>query len=212
MTFLRKPSQLTARLAMIALCVIGTMAVAAAAPQHALASSCSSWSTSGQDGYTQITFPDNQTCYGVVAAHVCHQQGTSDIYSANECADLDINYTPDSIEVWSEGEYYCQTTDGQGYSQCSYMKVDNILEWDPNSSNPPNAGHPGGFYVCSGSGCPAAGRAMVATYHETWDVAGGGCTDIMESYNDQSNTLTLPNGVSLPADDAANTGDYQFCL
>jgi hypothetical protein len=109
-------------------------------------------------------------------SHYCVSMGpSSGGITAIECADIDMNYTPTSFDIYGVGEYYCQGA--SGYATCNAMDVDQVMYVENiMTGNLGTCGHPGGYYTCSGN-C-ATQRALVSTYHFTGDWQSGCTFDI----------------------------------
>jgi len=189
----------SARIPLALFFIVGmTLAASAATQQRALASSCAAESAGtitifGQK-QTDLIIPSNTTCYNVVLEHVCKVMGGNGGVEAIECADIDASWTYGQIEVWGEGEYYCQGSDG--YARCAAMSVDQLMKTnegaiDGEGTGTEQYGHPGGNYTCSGSSCSTA-RAMVSTYHFTYD--GNDTAYAIVNADDATNSITVPDG------------------
>jgi hypothetical protein len=219
MTF-KKPSRRAARL-LLALLFASAMVVAVSAttPQRALAATQCSVQN---DGIEQI---DGQyvtvmlakpltgvTCANQVIAHDCITMGGNGGVSAIECADVDMTWSSSAIEAWSVGEYYCQNPDG--YTQCAAMSVDQVFYWDANTGSQAAYGHPGGDYTCSDGGCPAAGRALVDTYHYSGSqsTAPDDCTVPIIAKTEAANSIIVPDGDKITNPKVASTPLMVVCF
>jgi hypothetical protein len=185
--FFRKGSRLLVAL----LAALGMAAtIATAAPQPALAATCTPI-TSGGTVYVTAGL----TCYGVGLSHHCVSMGASGGITAIECADIDMNYTPTSFDIYGVGEYYCQGP--SGYTTCKAMHVNQVLyAQDYYTGHLGTYGHPGGYYSCSGNCTPQ--RALVSTYHFTGGPASqNSCVPAIVYVQNSANSITLPDGVTV---------------
>jgi hypothetical protein len=215
-----------ARLLLVLVFTAGmTISFTAATQQHALALSCSpgSSTTATVDGQTvtTLTYTFGATCSSQEIDHQCTDLGNDDLIHAIECADIWMSSSAANINLWGEGEYYCQGP--FGYKQCAAMSVDQVFEFGVLGSSPNGVstyGHPGGNYTCSGGGCPSGttattARAWVDTYHFSGSLgqAGGTCSYIMVAGAETSNSITLPDGKKIPgASNPAITRYMQVCF
>ncbi|HUN30464.1 MAG TPA: hypothetical protein VMU95_00475 [Trebonia sp.] len=218
---LKKPSRKVARLLLALAFVVGiTVSFSAATTQHALALSCSpgSSSTSTVDGQTvtTLTYTFGATCSNVEVDHQCADLGNHSSIHAIECADIYMSFSTSNLNLWGVGEYYCQGP--FGYEQCAAMSVDQAFEFGVLGTDPSGTGvygHPGGDYTCSGSGCPAGGRALVDTYHfsGTLAQAGGTCSYVMLTASEVTNSITVPDGTKISgSSNPAITRYMQVCF
>jgi hypothetical protein len=197
--FHRKGSRLLVAL-LAALAMAAT--ITTATPQRALAATCTA---TPANAYSTVYVTAGLTCYGVGLQHACLSMGASGGITAIECADIDMNYTPDSFAIYAVGEYYCQGP--SGYATCDAMHVNQVLYTD-DPGIVGTYGHPGGYYSCSGN-C-ATQRALVDTYHYTGDYASqGDCTLYHLYVKNSDNSITLPDGVMVThgADDPDTSVD-----
>jgi hypothetical protein len=197
------------------------VAASAAAPQRALAASCSvntggTLLIDGQYVTQVIASPFAGTCANQVIAHDCINMGGNGGVSAIECVDIYMTWNSSAIEAWSEGEYYCQ---GSGYARCAAMSVDQVFYWNANTSSQRAFGHPGGYYTCSGSGCPSGntattGRAWVDTYHYSGSqsTAVAHCTVPIIARAEAANSITVPDGDKISVPKAASTPLISVCF
>jgi hypothetical protein len=198
---LKKSSRRLARILLALAFVAGmTVSFSAATGQRALAVSCGPGisTTSTVDGQTVTTliYPFNATCVNEPVDHQCADIGNHGGVHAIECADIYMSFSAANINLWGEGEYYCQGP--FGYKQCVAMSVDQVFEFGVLGSNPDGVGtygHPGGSYTCGGGSCPASGRAWVDTYHFSGSLgqAGGTCSYIMVAAAVLANSITVPD-------------------
>lgn len=223
---LKKPSRRATRLLLVLVFIVGmTIFFSAATGQHALALSCSpgSTTTGTVDGETVTTlhYTFGATCNTVEVDHQCVDMGSHGSVDAIECADVYMSFSPSNLNLWGEGEYYCQGP--FGYKQCAAMSVDQVLYFGVLGSDPNGVGtygHPGGYYTCSGSGCPSATsptnqRAKVATYHFSGSLgqAGGTCSYIMITLDEAANSITVPDGTRIThSSNSATTRYMQVCF
>jgi hypothetical protein len=212
-----------ARLLLILLFASGMIVAAStAAPQRALAAACTvqTYGTLLIDGQyvTQvIASPLAGTCASRVIAHDCITMGGNGGVSAIECVDIYMTWNSSAIEVWGEGEYYCQSS--AGYAQCASMSVDQVFYWDANTGSQQAYGHPGGNYTCSGSGCPngastTTGRAWVNTYHYSGSQspAAAECTVPIIAKAEASNSIIVPDGDKITDPKVASTPLISVCF
>jgi hypothetical protein len=223
---MKRPSRRAARLLLALVLVAGAMLAFSAAPQqHALALSCSPGitrtGTVGGQPVTTLVYTFGATCYNVQVDHRCTDIGNHDSVHAIECADIWMSFSTANINLWGEGEYYCQGP--FGYKQCAAMSVDQVFEFGVLGSKPGGVsvyGHPGGNYTCSGSGCPSGttpttARAWVDTYHFSGSLgqAGGTCSYIMVTGAENTNSITVPGGTRISgAGNPAVTRYMQVCF
>jgi hypothetical protein len=214
----REPSRTAVRLLLALLLISGmVVAVTAAAPQRSLAASCTvktggTLLIDGQYVTQVIASPFAGTCANQVIAHDCINMGGNGGVSAIECVDIYMTWNSSAIEAWSEGEYYCQGT--SGYARCAAMSVDQVFDWDANTSSQRAYGHPGGYYTCRGSGCPSGGRAWVDTYHYSGSqsTAAGHCTVPIIAKAEAANSITVPDGDKITVPKAASTPLISVCF
>jgi hypothetical protein len=222
----KKPSRKAARILLALVCIVGIMvSVSAATEQHALALSCSPAppTTGTVEGYevTTLKYTIGAMCSNVEVDHQCEDIGSHGGVDAIECADIWMSFSTANINLWGDGEYYCQGP--FGYKQCAAMSVDQIFEFGVLGSNPNGVstyGHPGGNYTCSGSSCPSGttsttGRAWIDTYHFSGSLgqAGGTCSYIMVTGAETTNSITVPDGKNIPgASNPAITRYMQVCF
>jgi hypothetical protein len=99
--------------------------------------------------------------------HACRAIGT--LPNGNQavvCSDIELQPVSGGVEVWGEGEYYCQGPD----VQCNGIHADNNMTFITVSGFPPVVGTvQNNPYQCVTTGCPNAAppnnRALVATPH-----------------------------------------------
>jgi hypothetical protein len=220
---LKRPPGKTVRILLALVFIVGmTAAFSAATEQHALALSCNPGITTTKpiDGVkvTTLTYTFGATCYNDPVDHQCVDMGGHGGVDAIECADIEMSFSPTGLNVWGVGEYYCQGP--FGYKQCAAMSVDQVFYFGAFGSDPNGVstyGHPGGYYTCSGSGCPTnpTPRAMVGTYHFSGSLgqAGGTCSYIMFTSDEVANSITVPDGTKITDPiSPATTRNMQVCF
>jgi len=105
------------------------------------------------------------------------------------CADIELQLVPDGVEVWGEGEYYCQGPD----RQCNGIHADNNMTFITVSGFPPVVGTvQNNPYQCVTTGCPNGGRAFVSTPHRF--IIDGECDNIVATVS--TGAAILPKGTS----------------
>jgi hypothetical protein len=100
-------------------------------------------------------------------AHSCVAIGT--LPNGNQavvCSDIELQPVPGGVEVWGEGEYYCQGPD----VQCNGIHADNTMQFLTTNAIPPFTGTvQNNPYQCTTTACPNAAppnnRALVSTPH-----------------------------------------------
>jgi hypothetical protein len=185
--FRRLIGQKGRRLLIALLLAVGTIAsVSVAASPAAMAAGCDPTPTA-YGSALKVELPLNETCYNHVLSHKCTEIGGNGSTDADECADLEISWSSSQVDIWSEGEYYCQGA----VTRCSAMSVQNQLVLQ--SSFYGNKMFPVG-YKCSGTSCPNGSRAMVASPHfSTKQVGGDTCLVEVLADDEAGNSITVPN-------------------
>jgi hypothetical protein len=127
-------------------------------------------------------------------AHSCVAIGT--LPNGNQavvCSDIELQLVPDGVEVWGEGEYYCQGPD----VQCNGIHANNNMTFITVSGFPPVVGTvQNNPYQCSTTACPNAAppnnRALVSTPHRF--IINGECDNIVATVS--TGAAILPKGTS----------------
>lgn len=105
------------------------------------------------------------------------------------CSDIELQLVPDGVEVWGEGEYYCQGPD----RQCNGIHADNNMTFITVSGFPVAVGTvQNNPYQCVTTGCPNGGRAAVSTPHRF--IINGECDNIVATVS--TGAAILPKGTS----------------
>jgi hypothetical protein len=223
---LKRPSGRAARILLALVFIVGmTASVSAASGQHALALSCTpsppTTETVEGEKVTTLTFTFGAACDNVQVDHQCADIGNHGGVHAIECADIYASFSTANLNLWGDGEYYCQGP--FGYKPCAAMSVDQVFEFGVLGSNPHGVstyGRPGGNYTCSGSGCASGstvttGRAWVDTYHFSGSLgqAGGTCSYVMITGAEITNSITVTDGTKISgASNPAISRYMQICF
>lgn len=163
-----------------------------AGPGSALAAGCAP--SGGQ-------FP-NGNCYNYVVSHVCEQiSPSSNADQADICTDIYASWTQasstgeGSLDIWGEGEYYCQGSSGQ----CKGIHAENTIsvtadKFTGNQEVPVTYSESSIDYTCSTTACPDGSRAMLGTTHYTSTIPSALDLDLGSYTLCYDATATIPSG------------------
>lgn len=118
-------------------------------------------------GVTAVVSTQQPAHAATAVMHLCKAIGT--LPNGNQavvCSDIEVAPASGGVEVWGEGEYYCQGPD----RQCNGIHADNTMSFFTINAIPPYAaGFQNTPYQCSTTGCPNGpgtdNRAKVSTPH-----------------------------------------------
>lgn len=127
-------------------------------------------------------------------AHSCVAIGT--LPNGNQavvCSDIELQPVSGGVEVWGEGEYYCQGPD----VQCNGIHADNNMTFITTNVAPPKEGTvQNNPYQCVTTACPSAAppnnRAFVSTPHRF--ISTQECDNIVATVS--TGAAILPKGTS----------------
>jgi hypothetical protein len=137
----------------------GAVSISLATPHAAQAATCVSGSG------TSFSVSRGCASQRIPGAHVCANVGpSSGATTAVQCSDLYATDTSSGVELWGEGEFYCQGASPQCAGMnvnigFSYTDVDTGAEVTGDARN----------YKCNPTvgACPNGGQAAVATLHSS---------------------------------------------
>lgn len=129
--------------------------------------------------------------------HVCRAIDT--LPNGNQavvCSDIELQPVSGGVEVWGEGEYYCQGPD----VQCNGIHADNNMTFITTNAIPPVEGTvQNNPYQCTTTACPNAAppnnRAFVSTPHRFINTQE--CDNIVATVS--TGAAILPKGTSQAA-------------
>jgi hypothetical protein len=148
------------RILLTLLCTAGFVgSVTAVTQSSAQAATVNCAGTSPSAGVFYVYY--GQSSCVVPISHKCMQVGSAaGSETADECADISVNNTGSSVQIWGTGEFYCQGASGK----CDEIDVTvGASATDENAGSPVTV-HTPSPYVCT-SGCPNGSRADVSTAH-----------------------------------------------
>jgi hypothetical protein len=190
------------RLLIAALFTLGTMiSISVATQGSALAAACDP---------TGGVFP-NGNCSNYVVSHKCEQiSPSSNADQADICTDIYASWTQasatgeGSVDIWGEGEYYCQGSS----EQCKGINGQNSVSVTATTFTGSSEIHPtdsesSADYTCSTTACPLGGRAMVATTHVTNIIPSAFDIDLGSYTLCYSATATIPTGDAVLVSDTS---------
>jgi hypothetical protein len=126
----------------------------------------------------------------ITEQHSCVAIGT--LPNGNQaviCSDIELQPVSGGVEVWGEGEYYCQGPD----RQCNGIHADNNMTFITTNVIPPFQGTvQNNPYQCITTGCPNGGRAAVSTPHRFINTQQ--CDNIVATVS--TGAAILPKGTS----------------
>jgi hypothetical protein len=213
------------RLIAAAVCALGLVApVSAAVPATAAQAApvpvnCTPWQYLG-DWYLPYGCASQQ----VPAAHKCaaleygaNYYGTEaiqcgDIYFTND--DYGNGHT-DKGDIWGEGEFYCQESNGD-LSQCSGMNVQVDFSWVL-ASTLGGTTVPVKDWKCNpnpGPACPTSARAFVATQHATGVYTGAPGLDqcyTVQTWLPEGNAIAI-QGLAFESENTLLTPKLTLCF
>jgi hypothetical protein len=216
----KKPMSRGIRLFAALLIAMATIvSISAASQGRALAASCApGWTGSEVQNGTTLDFPVAVSCSNYPISHVCDDMGSSGGVHAIECEDIYISWNNSSYNIYSVGDYYCQSAVGK--VPCAAMNVSQLLWEGAGASLSDQTGVLPKSYSCtaSASTCPGdlgqtAPEAQVASPHLTGTTPTNQCIgEIVAGINHAANKITVADGSVETDSSALSTPFYEVCF